>query len=94
MNECANEEIAQGSEKNPQSANIKSLVDISSDPLINKNARFLQQIRSVLLKNDTNDVFKAHIKKILAAFLMREKVSKTISQKTGKNIVKECLKEM
>ena len=68
MNECANEEIAQGSEKNPQSANIKSLVDISSDPLINKNARFLQQIRSVLLKNDTNDVFKAHIKKMFAAF--------------------------
>ena len=70
MNECTNQEMAQGSKKKkkPQSTKIKSLVDISSDPLINKDARFLEQIQSALLKNDTNDVFKAHIKKMFASF--------------------------
>ena len=44
MNECANEEIAQSSKNTPRSTKIKSLVDISPDPLINKDARFLKQI--------------------------------------------------
>ena len=59
---------ARKKKQKPQSTKIKSLVDISSDPLINKDARFLEQIQSALLKNDTNDVFKAHIKKMFASF--------------------------
>ena len=39
MNECVNEEIAQGSKNTPSSTKIKSLVEISSDPLINKDTR-------------------------------------------------------
>ena len=90
MNECANEEIAQGSKNIPRSTKIKSLVDISSDPLINKDARFLEQIQSLLLENDTSDVFKSNIKKMLAAhFDARKSVKKRISDKTGKDIVME-----
>ena len=54
--------------KTPRNTKIKSLVDLSSDPLINKDARFLEQIQSLLLENDTSDVFKPHIKKMFAAF--------------------------
>ena len=90
MNECANEEIAQGSKNIPRSTKIKSLVDISSDPLVNKDARFLEQIQSLLLENDTSDVFKSNIKKMLAAhFDARKSVKKRISDKTGKDIVME-----
>ena len=90
MNECANEEIAQGSKNTPRSTKIKSLVEISLDPLINKDASFLEQIKSLLLENDTSDVLKPHIKKMLAAFFdARKSVKKRISKKTCKNIVME-----
>ena len=90
MNECANEEIARGSKNTPRSTKIKSLVEISLDPLINKDASFLEQIKSLLLENDTSDVLKPHIKKMLAAFFdARKSVKKRISKKTCKNIVME-----
>ena len=88
MNECANEEIAQGSKNTPRSKKIKSLVDISSDPLIKNGARFVEQIQSLLLENDTSDVFIPYIKKMLAAFFdARKSVKKRTSEKTGKSIV-------
>ena len=81
---------ARKKKQKPQSTKIKSLVDISSDPLINKDARFLEQIQSLLLENDTSDVFKSNIKKMLAAhFDARKSVKKRISDKTGKDIVME-----
>ena len=81
---------ARKKKQKPQSTKIKSLVDISSDPLINKDARFLEQIQSLLLENDTSDVFKSNIKKMLAAhFDARKSVKKRISDKTAKNIVME-----
>ena len=90
MNECVNEEVAQGSKNTPRSTKIKSLFDIISDSLINKDARFLEQIQSLLLENDTSDVFKPHIKKMLADFFdARKSIKKSISEKTDKNIVME-----
>ena len=44
INECANEEIAQGSKNTPRITKIKSLYGTSLDPLFNKDARFLEQI--------------------------------------------------
>ena len=44
INECANEEIAQGSKNTPRITKIKYLVGTSLDPLVNKDARFLEQI--------------------------------------------------
>ena len=89
-NKCANEDITQGSKNTPRSTKIKSLVDISSDLLIKKDGRFLQQIQSLLLQNDTNNVFKPHINEMLAAFFnARKSVKKRITEKTGKNIVME-----
>ena len=67
------EEIAQSLKNTSRSAKIKSLVNISSDPIINKDARFLEQIQALLLENDTSDVFKPHLKKCWQLFLMREK---------------------
>ena len=78
-NKCTNEDITQGSKNTPRSTKIKSLADISSDLLIKKDGRFLQQIQSLLLQNDTNNVFKPHINEMLAAFSTREKVSKNVS---------------
>ena len=90
MNECTNEEITEGLKNTPRSTKIKSLVDICSDPLINKDAKFLEQIQSLWSENDTGNVFKPHIKKMLAAFFdVRKSVKKCISEKTGKNIVME-----
>ena len=77
MSECANEETAQGSKNSPIIIKNKSLVDISSGPLISKGARFLEQIQSPFLENDTSDVFKPPIKKILAAFFDARKSVKT-----------------
>ena len=89
-NKCANEDITQGSKNTPRSTKIKSLVDISLDLLIKKDGRFLQQIQSLLLQNDTNNVFKPHINEMLAAFFnARKSVKKRITEKTGKNIVME-----
>ena len=101
MNERANVEIAQCSKNTLRNTKIKSLVGISSDPLINKDARFLEQIQSLLFENDTSHVFK-HVKKMLAAFFDAKKIVKErISEKTGKNILMEddknifeCLKDM
>ena len=67
------EEIAQSSKNTSRSARIRSPVNISSHPIINKDARFLEQIQALLLENDTSDVFKPQLKKMLADFLMREK---------------------
>ena len=90
MNECANELIAQSSKNPRRSTKIKSLVDISLNFLNNKDARFLEQIQSLLLENDTSDVFKPHIKKMLADFFdARKSIKKSISEKTDKNIVME-----
>ena len=102
MNECANELIAQSSKNPRRSTKIKSLVDISLNFLNNKDARFLEQIQSLLLENDTSDVFKPHIKTMLAAFFdARKSVKKGISEKISKHIVMkddenifECLKDM
>ena len=48
------------------------------------------KIQSLLLENDKSNVFKPHIKQILAAFFdARKSVKKRISEKTGKNIVME-----
>ena len=79
MNECANGEIAQSSKNTPRSIKIKSLVDISSGPLINKDARFLEQIESLILENDKSDVFKPHIQKMFAAFFDARKSVKNLS---------------
>ena len=90
MNECVNEEVAQGLKNTPRSTKIKTLFDIISDSLLNKDARFLEQIQSLLLENDTSDVFKPHIKKMLADFFdARKSIKKSISEKTDKNIVME-----
>ena len=62
------EEIAQGSKNTSRSAKIKSLVNISSDPIINKDARFLEQIQALLFENDTSNVFKPHLKKNAGSF--------------------------
>ena len=89
-NKCTNEDITQGSKNTPRSTKIKSLADISSDLLIKKDGRFLQQFQSLLLENDTSNVFKPHINKMLAAFFnARKSVKKRITEKTGKNIVME-----
>ena len=70
------------------------LVNISSDPIINKDARFLEQIQALLLENDTSDVFKPHLKKILAAFFDAGKsVKKRIAEKTGQDIVMENIED-
>ena len=78
LNEYANEEIAQGSKNTPRSTKIKSIVDISLDHLINKDARFLDQIQSLLLENDTSNVFNIILNKCWQLFSMREKVSKNV----------------
>ena len=88
------EEIAQSSKNTSRSAKIKSLVNISSDPIINKDARFLEQIQALLLENDTSDVFKPHLKKMLAAFFdARKSVKKRIAEKTGQDIVMENMED-
>ena len=78
-NKCANEDITQGSKNTPRSTKIKSLVDISLDLLIKKDGRFLQQIQSLLLQNDTSNSFKPHINKMLAAFFNARKSVKNVS---------------
>ena len=78
MNECPNEEIAQGSKNTPKKYKnqISCWYPRSSDPLTNKDARFLEQIQSLLLENNTSDVFKSHIKKMLVRC---DKVSRNVS---------------
>ena len=44
INECANEEIAQGSKTTPRSTKIKPIFDISSDPLSIKKQGFLNRL--------------------------------------------------
>ena len=78
-NKCANEDITQGSKNTPRSTKIKSLVDINSDILITKDGRFLQQNQSLLLRNDTSNVFNLILIKCWQLFPMREKVSKNVS---------------
>ena len=78
-NKCTNEDITQGSKNTPRSTKIKSLADISSDLLIKKDGRFLQQIQSLLLQNDTSNVFNLILIKCWQLFPMREKVSKNVS---------------
>ena len=74
----------------PKSTKIRSLVDISSDPLINKDARFLEQIQSLLLEMIQAMFSNLIFKKMLPAFFdARKSVKKSISEKTGKNIVME-----
>ena len=88
------EEIAQSSKNTSRSAKIKSLVNISSDPIINKDARFLEQIQALLLENDTSDDFKPHLKKLLATFFdARKSVKKRIAEKTGRDIVMENMED-
>ena len=88
------EKIAQSSKNTSRSAKIKSLVNISSDPIINKDARFLEQIQALLLENDTSDVFKPHLEKMLAAFFdARKSVKRCIAEKTGQDIVMENMED-
>ena len=88
------EEIAQSSKNTSRSAKIKSLVNISSDLIINKDARFLEQIQALLLENDTSDVFKPHLKKMVAAFFdARKSAKKRIAEKTGQDIVMENMED-
>ena len=45
---------------------------------------------NLLLENDKSDVFKPHVRKILAVFFdARKSVKKRVSEKTGKNAVME-----
>ena len=44
INECANEEIAQGSKTTPRSTKIKPIFDLSSDPLSIKKQGFLNRL--------------------------------------------------
>ena len=44
INECANEEIAQGSKTSPRSTKIKPIFDTSSDPLSRKKQGFLNRL--------------------------------------------------
>ena len=50
------------------SKTIPSLANISDDPLINKDAKFLDAFQNTFEANETSVVFKPHLKKMKAVF--------------------------
>ena len=63
---------------------IRSLVNICDDPLINKDAKFLDDLQKVFQNNETSTQFKPHINKIKAGFYeARRSLKKRIVNKAS-----------
>ena len=68
---------------------ITSLVGISNDDNINKDARFLDAIKKALEEYETSTVFKAHKTKMKLAFVDARRSLKRRIKKTESDVVEE-----
>ena len=69
-----------------RSSKIPSLTNITEDPLINKDAKFLDALQLVLEENDTSVIFKPHLKKLKSAFYeARRSIKKRIQDSNFAN---------
>ena len=58
---------------------MSSLTNVSDDPSINKDAKFLDAVHNVFEANEIGIIFKPHLKKMKAAFYeARRSVKKRI----------------
>ena len=82
--------------------NLPSQMDVCANPLINKDAKFLDALEDVFESNEISDIFKPHIKKIKSAFYEAQKsVKKCITTSGTKysrmdqvNFLKGCLPQI
>ena len=73
-----------------QSKTIPSLANISDDPLINKDAKFLDIFQNAFEANETSVVFKSHLKKMKAAFYeARRSVKKRIREASSNTVLEQ-----
>eukprot|EP00795_Rhopilema_esculentum_P002492 gene2492-18155_t len=65
-----------------RSSKILSLTNITEDPLINKDAKFLDALQLVLEENYPSVIFKPHLKKLKSAFYEARRNTKKRVKKT------------
>ena len=69
---------------------IPSLTTVTDDPLINKDAKFLDALQNVFEANETSVIFKPYLKKMKAAFYeARRSVKKRIKEAHSNNIIEQ-----
>ena len=66
--EAQTETNSQTTFEGASSSKIPLLTNITNDPLINQDAKFLDTLQIVLEENKLSVIFKAHMKKVKAAF--------------------------
>ena len=72
------------------SSTIPSLTSVTDDPLINKDAKFLDALQNVFEANETSVIFKPHLKKMKAAFYeARRSVKKRIKEAHSNTIIEQ-----
>ena len=63
---------------------------ITDDPLINKDAKFLDALQNVFEANETSVIFKPHLQKMKARFYeARRSVKKRIKEAHGNTIIEQ-----
>lgn len=73
-----------------QSKMIPSLVNVSDDPLINKDAKFLDAFQNVFETNETGVFLKPHLKKMKAAlYEARRSVKKRIGEASSNTVLEQ-----
>ena len=101
--ENINEENESDNEENSEvetQAEIASTVEIAEtatssntitdDPLINKDAKFLDALQNVFEANETSVIFKPHLKKMKAPFYEAQRsVKKRIKEAHGNTIIEQ-----
>ena len=82
---------------------IPSLTNVTDDPLINKDAKFLDALQNVFKANETSVIFKPHLKKMKAAFYearrsvkmhIKEAHSNTIIEQEDEDSIFDILENM
>lgn len=69
---------------------IPSLANVSDDPLINKDAMFLDALQKVFEENETSVIFKPHLKKMKSAFYeARKGIKKRIKEAHNNTVVEQ-----
>ena len=69
---------------------IPSLTNVTDDPLINKDAKFLYALQNVFEANETSVIFKPHLKEMKAAFYKaRRSVKKRIKEAHNNTIIEQ-----
>ena len=65
------------------------MTNVSDDPLINKDANFLDAVRNVFEGNETSIIFKPHLKKMKAVFYEAQRSIKKRIKEVHSNTIFE-----